>query len=218
MADSLLNLTAKTMPYELKPLPFDKDLDGISKNTNAIHHGKLYKGYVDKANEVGEELGKLRDEIVAGTARGGNTTFSKLRALKLGETFAVNGIYIHECLFGALGGEGDYVKAPELSASISDKWGSVENFQKYFGECAMAARGWAVLAWDLHEKKLKQYNGDMHDHAVWGCIPVLALDVYEHAYFIDHGSDRKAYIQAFWRNIDWIKAEKIYLKARAVRL
>ena len=207
------------MPYELKPLPFDKDLDGISKKTNDIHHGKLYRGYVDKANEVGDELGKLREEIVAGTppagGPGGNTTYSKLRALKLGETFAVNGIYLHEWFFGALGGDGDYKKAPEISAAISEKWGSVENFQKYFDECAMAARGGAVLAWDLHEQKLKQYNGDVHDHAVWGCIPIIALDVYEHAYFIDHGSDRKSYIQAFWKNLNWEMLEERYKKVRA---
>ena len=202
--------------YSIKPLPFDKDLDGISKKTNDIHHGKLYKGYVDKANEVSDELGKLRDEIIAGTAPGGNTTYSKLRALKLGETFAVNGIYLHEWFFGALGGDGDYAKAPELSVAIVEKWGSVENFQKYFGECAMAARGWAVLAWDLHEKRLKQYNGDVHDHAVWGCIPLIALDVYEHAYFIDHGSDRKAYIAAFWKNLNWEVLEGMFNKIKTL--
>lgn len=196
--------------YLIKPLPFNKDLDGISKKTNDIHHGKLYKGYVDKANEVGEELGKLREEIVGGTGSGGNTTYGKLRALKLGETFAVNGIYLHEWFFGALGGDGDYKKAPELTGAISEKFGSVDNFIKYFSECAMAARGWAVLVWDLHEKKLKQYNGDFHDHAVWGCIPIIALDVYEHAYFIDHGSDRKAYIAAFWKNLNWEVLEGWY--------
>ena len=212
--------------YSIKPLPFDKELDGISKKTNDIHHGKLYKGYVDKANEVGEELGKLRNEIVAGNppaggpgglpAQAGNTTYSKLRALKLGETFAVNGIYLHEWFFGVLGGDGDYSKAPEFSTAISEKFGSMENFIKYFGECAMAARGWAVLAWDLHEKRLKQYNGDTHDHAVWGCIPILALDVYEHAYFMDHGSDRKAYLAAFFKNLNWEALEEVYNKARVI--
>lgn len=202
--------------YQVKPLPFDKELEGISKKTNEIHHGKLYKGYVDKANEVSEELNKLRDEIIADAAPGGNTTYSKLRALKLGETFAVNGIYLHEWFFGVLGGDGDYKKAPELSAAISEKFGSVDNFIKYFGECAMAARGWAVLAWDLHEKRLKQYNGDTHDHAVWGCIPIIALDVYEHAYFIDHGSDRKAYIAAFFKNLNWEIAEELFRKAGAI--
>ncbi len=211
--------------YEAKPLPFDKELEGISKKTNEIHHDKLYTGYVNKANEISDELGKLRDEIVAGLpagkagkAPGGNATFSKLRGLKLGETFAVSGVYMHEWFFGLLGGDGDYKKAPELSAAISEKWGSVEDFIKYFSECAMAARGWAVLAWDLHEKKLKQYNGDAHDHAVWGCIPILVCDVYEHAYFIDFGSDRKAYIEAFFKNLNWETANELYKKFSAISL
>ncbi len=202
--------------YEAKPLPFKKELDGISSKTNEIHHDKLYTGYVNKANEVSEELGKLRGEIVAGKAPGGNATYSKLRALKLGETFAVNGIYLHEWFFNILGGDGDFKKAPELSTAISEKWGTVENFIKYFSECAMAARGWAVLAWDLHEKRLKQYNGDAHDHAVWGCIPVIVCDVYEHAYFIDHGSDRKTYLEAFFKNLNWEAVEEMYKKAKAI--
>jgi Fe-Mn family superoxide dismutase len=211
--------------YKVKPLPFNKELDGISRKTNEIHHDKLYTGYVNKANEIGDELVKLREEIIADDAAGGlpsgkagNPTYSKLRALKLGETFAVNGIYLHELFFDLLGGDGDYEKSPELSAAISEKWGSVENFIKYFSECAMAARGWAVLTWDLHEKELKQYNGDAHDHAVWGCIPILACDVYEHAYFIDHGSDRRAYLAAFFKNLNWEAAENIFKKVRAFSL
>jgi len=208
------------MPYEIKPLEFDPELEGISKKTNETHHDKLYAGYVNKANEIGEKLSKLRSEIVAdkAEAKTANTTYSELRALKLGETFAVNGIYLHEWFFGLLGGKGESAEAPELAAEINEKWGSVDNFIKYFSECATAARGWAVLAWDLHERKLKQYNGDAHDHAVWGCIPVIALDVYEHAYFIDHGSDRRAYLAAFWKNLNWKKANELFLKAKAIEL
>lgn len=199
-------------------MPFEGNLDGISQKTNDIHHDKLHKGYVDKANEIGDELVKLRDEIISGVPQVGNTTYSKLRGLKLGETFAVNGIYLHEWFFGALGGDGDYSKSPELSAAISAKWGSVDNFIKYFSECAMAARGWAILSWDLHENRLKQYNGDAHDHAVWGCIPIIALDVYEHAYFIDHGSDRRAYLAAFWKNLNWSVLENNFVKIKSVVL
>jgi Fe-Mn family superoxide dismutase len=204
--------------YEIKPLPFNPELDGISKKTNEIHHDKLYTGYVNKANEISEKLGKLREEIIADKAPGGNQTYSDLRGLKQSETFAVNGIYLHEWFFGVLGGDGDYKKAPELSAALLEKFGSVENFMKYFGECAMASRGWAILAWDLHEQKLKQYNGDIHNRAVWGCVPVLVLDVYEHAYFIDHGSDRKAYIQAYFKNLNWEAAESLFKKASVLSL
>lgn len=200
--------------YEQKPLK-TKFSGKISEKTMGIHHGKLYKGYVDKGNEVGEKLGKLRKEIIAGTAPGGNATYSELRALKDSETFAANGVYLHENYFDILGSDGDWSKAPELSAAISEKWGSVEDFMKYFTECAMAARGWAILAWNPYEAKLMQYNGDAHNHGgVWGCIPIIACDVYEHAYFIDFGSDRKSYITEFFAKLDWEMADEIYKKAK----
>jgi Fe-Mn family superoxide dismutase len=194
--------------YEEEPLKFTRELEGISKKTIDIHHDKLYAGYVKKANEINEKLVQLRKEA------SGNQTYSELRALKQGETFAVNGVYLHEHYFDVLGGDGAYEKAPELSKAISDKWGSVEEFIKYFTECGMAARGWALLVWDTKAGELKQYNGDAHNQgSVWGCIPVIVLDVYEHAYFLDYGSDRKAYIDDFWKNFNWEAAEGLYKEA-----
>ncbi len=216
-----------------KPLPFKK-LNGISEKTLEIHHDKLYVGYVKKVDEIEEKLGKLRDEIIAGTAPGGNATYSELRALKDAETFAVNGVYLHEWYFDVLGVPvpdidtglgregtegGAYSKAPELSKAISEKWGSVENFMRYFSECGMASRGWSLLVWDTKRGRLMQYNGDAHNQGgVWGCLPIIVLDVYEHAYFIDFGSDRKAYIEAFWRNLNWSAAEALFLTVRNVKL
>jgi Fe-Mn family superoxide dismutase len=199
---------------DTKPLKFDK-LDGISDKTLAIHHDKLYAGYVKKVGEVNKELADLR---TSGEAAG-NATYSKLRALKDAETFAVNGVYLHEWYFDVLGGDGNTAHAPELSKALEEKWGSVQDGLQYFSECAMAARGWSVLCWDIKAGRLKHYNADAHNQGgVWGCIPIIVLDVYEHAYFIDFGSDRKAYIEAFWKNFDWTAAEELYLKARQVTL
>ncbi len=204
---------------EPKPLPFSKELDGISAKTLAIHHDKLYAGYVAKNNEVREQLRALSTEIIAGTAPGGNATFSALRGLKEAETFATNGVYLHEWYFDVLGGTGDAGVAPELSKAIAEKWGSVGGGVKYFSECAMASRGWAVVAWDTKVGRLKQYNGDAHNQGgVWGCLPIIVLDVYEHAYFIDFGSDKKAYIEAFWRNFNWQVAEQTFLKCREFKI
>jgi len=200
------------MAYEIKPLN-KKEVSGISEKTMAIHHGKLYAGYVNKSNEI---LQKLKDLRASGKAEG-NTTYSELRSLKDAETFAINGVYLHENYFDLLGGDGDWSKAPELSAAMVKKWGSVETIVSWFSVCAMAARGWSVLCWDPKIGELRHYNGDAHNQGgVWGCIPIIALDVYEHAYFIDHGSDRKAYIEAFWKNLDWAKAEETYKKAKVI--
>ncbi len=198
-----------------KPLPFDQEkLDGISAKTLAIHHDKLYAGYVAKDQEIGDKLVALGK---SGQFEG-NGTYSELRALKDAETFATNGIYLHEWYFDVLGGSGNWSDAPELAKALEAKWGSMEDGLKYFSACAMAARGWSVLCWDVKDQSLRHYNGDAHNQGgVWGCLPIIVLDVYEHAYFIDFGSDKKAYIAAFWKNFNWAKAEELYLKARDVR-
>ena len=210
---------------ETKPLPFDaKKLKGISEKTIMIHHDKLYAGgYVAKSNEISEKLKALREKIISGE-ESGNQIYSLLRGLKQGETFAVNGSYLHEWYFAVLGGpstdSGQATKdAPELSRAISEKWGSVENFIKYFTECGLAARGWAILVWDPKQGNLMQYNADAQNQGgIWGAIPIIALDVYEHSYFIDFGADRKAYIKAFFENLNWAAAEEFYLKARKITL
>ena len=95
----------------------------------------------------------------------------------------------------------------------------LEAFIKYFSECAMAARGWSVLAWDTRESRLWIYNADAHNQGgVWGALPIIVLDVYEHAYFMDYGADRKAYLKAFWKNFNWSAANDLYKRASSIRL
>ncbi len=190
-----------------KPLPFSKDLDGISKKTIEIHHDKLYVGYVNKSNEIAEKLSVIsKQEKIEG-----NATYSELRALKDAETFANNGVYLHEDYFGSLGGDGKLDATGTLSKALVEKWGSVEQFVKYFSACAMCSRGWTILTWDVRQKKLRIFNGDVHNQGgVWGALPVLALDVYEHAYFIDYGSDRKSYIESYFKNLNWKFAQDAF--------
>ncbi len=196
------------MKTETKPLPF-KNLTGISDKTTAIHHDKLYAGYVNKLNEVSEKLVAINESGAGLDAA--NQTYSELRALRDAETFAANGVYLHEYYFDGLGGSGE--AHGTLVEALKEKYGSLEKFVAFFSATAMAVRGWAVLCWDTQAKKLKIYGCDAHNQGgVWGCIPILVLDVYEHAYFIDYGSDRKAYISDWWKNLNWSKANEIYSK------
>lgn len=193
------------MKTESKPLGFTS-LTGISDKTITIHHDKLYAGYVAKKNEITDKLLPL---MRGGDVTSANQSYSELRALKDGETFATNGVYLHEWYFDVLGGNG--VAEGALADALKAQYGSLENFMSYFSACGMAARGWVVLCWDMKEKELRVYTGDAHNQGgVWGCLPILVLDVYEHAYFIDFGSDRKAYIGEFWKNLNWAKANELY--------
>src|SRR3990167_4684044 len=193
--------------YEPKPLPFKKALIGISEKTLAIHHDKLYQGYVNKKNEIGDKLYEFshgkKDLSLA------NQSYSELRALKDGETFAVNGVYLHEYYFNILGGGGKPSGA--LADALAEKYGPLDNFLNYFKACGIAARGWAVLCWDTHGADLQIYTGDAHNQGgVWGAIPIIVLDVYEHAYFIDYGSDRAKYIDDYFANLNWEAANAVY--------
>ncbi|MBU0646140.1 superoxide dismutase [Patescibacteria group bacterium] len=198
--------------YEAKPLPFDQDLEGISKKTLEIHHDKLYQGYVNKLKEVATKLSQS-DSLFESA----NQTFSDLRGLRDGETFAANGVYLHEYYFQALGGDG--VPQGPLADDLAAKWGSIEKFIAYFTASGLAARGWVVLCRDLQLERLKVYSCDAHNQGgVWGCLPILVLDVYEHAYFMDFGADRKAYINSFFKNLNWDRLNSLYEKAKSISL
>src|SRR3989344_2072546 len=134
---------------EFKQLNYDADsLKGISQKTVEIHHGKLYKDYVDKSNEIKDKLGPIAK---SGKAEG-NQTYSELRSLKNGESFANNGVYLHENYFAVLGGDG--VPRGEIVTKLAEKYGSFDNFKNYFSACGRGAWGWEVLVWKKREKKL----------------------------------------------------------------
>jgi Fe-Mn family superoxide dismutase len=193
------------MDYQIKPLPFKNKLIGISEKTMEIHHDKLYAGYVAKMNEVNTKLIGLRENDEVKNAA--NQSYSEIRALRMGETFATNGVYLHESYFDCLGGDGK--PAGSLADAISSNWGSVEKFIGVFSAAGISVRGWVVLCYDLRAMELKIFGCDSHNQGgVWGCLPIIVLDVYEHAYFIDYGSDRKKYIADFWKNLDWKAVDK----------
>jgi Fe-Mn family superoxide dismutase len=192
----------------IREMPFKGAQGSISDKTLEIHHDKLYLGYAKKKDEIQDKLNSLSAEGLTAS----NQTYSELRGLKDGETFAVNGTYLHEWYFENMGGEGDITG--EVTDALAKDFGDVEKFQQVFTACGMAARGWVVLAWDTHDQALRIYTGDAHNHGgVWGAIPLLVLDVYEHAYFIDFGSDRKTYIDEFFKHINWEEVNKRFLEA-----
>jgi Fe-Mn family superoxide dismutase len=180
-------------PRELKPAL--RELDGISRTTIDAHY-RLYQGYVAKRNEI---LGKL-DEVDLSTA---NQVYSDLRALKVDLSFAIGGIKNHELYFEHLGGHGGE-PAGVFAALVRRDFGSVDAWRADLKATGLAGRGWAWTAYDWDEGRLFNYIGDAQNtFPVWNATPLVALDVYEHAYFIDFQTDRASYIEAFFANLDW---------------
>ena len=178
---------------ELKPELYE--LDGISRATIEAHY-KLYQGYVAKRNEI---LGKL-DGVDLASA---NQTYSELRELKVELTFAVGGIKNHEIYFEHLGGNGGD-PGGIFADLVKRDFGSIADWKADLKATGLAGRGWAWTAYDWDEGRLFNYIGDAQNtFPIWNATPLVALDVYEHAYFMDYATDRSAYIDAFFNNLDY---------------
>ncbi len=187
----------------VKPLKY-KHLPGLSEKQLSEHHDILYAGYVKKINEIWTKL-KSADLSSA------NATYSDLRELKVEETFALNGVKLHEGYFDNMGG--DSKPSGDINAWIEEDFGSYDAWQQEFKALGIAARGWVVLAIDIEDGKLHNYVCDVHNQGgIWGSIPLLILDVYEHAYFIDYATSRKAYIESFMKIINWQFVNEIIKK------
>jgi len=178
---------------ELKPELYE--LDGISRATIEAHY-KLYQGYVGKRNEI---LARL--DGVDTTAA--NQVYSEIRALKVDLTFAIGGIKNHEIYFEHLGGGGGDPTGL-IGDLIERDFGSFQDWRTDLKATGMAGRGWAWTAYDWDEGRLFNYVGDAQNtYPIWNATPLVALDVYEHAYFLDYQTDRASYIDAFFDNLDW---------------
>jgi len=192
------------MPFTVKELPFGYDaLTGISRKTLEVHHDRLYAGYVNKRNEIAAALPRADRSKAA-------QTYSEFRSLKLEETFNADGQILHELYFDCLGGDGQPKGA--VVEKIKEDFGSTEAFIEDVTATAMAARGWAVTAYDPSDGKIHNYLCDVHNQGgVWGAVPLFTIDSYEHAYFMDYGSDRMSYIKALWKNVRWEEIDRRFL-------
>jgi superoxide dismutase, Fe-Mn family len=207
------------MPWdELKPRKFEafeKDLDGISRQTMEDHY-KLYEGYCKKSNECRKVLTEFDyDEIE------GNQVYSPLRAVSVDYTFALLGYKNHDLYFGHLGGDGGDPTG-RFADKVEDEYpGGVEMWQKAVRKAASAARGWVMVGFDLNDGSVFNYIMDTQNlWAVYNMVPVLALDVYEHAYVRDFGATpdgRKEYVEAFFRNLNWDHVNRQLEQAEAAK-
>jgi Fe-Mn family superoxide dismutase len=178
---------------ELKPALLE--MDGISRASVEAHY-KLYEGYVNKRNEILKKLGDV--DLSAA-----NQVFSDVRALKVDLTFALGGVKNHEIYFEHLGGGGGNPDGA-IGELVARDFGSVEAWRADLKATGMAGRGWAWTAYDWDEQRLFNYVGDaQNSFPIWNATPLVALDVYEHAYFLDYQTDRAGYIEAFFRNLEW---------------
>jgi|SRR3989344_1857447 len=192
--------------HNLKPIPNKEKIKCISQQVVEWHHQKHHKGYVDKRNEIEERL-KAADKTKA------NPNHSDFGELKRRETFNASGMILHEIYWDVLGGSGDFDKNSKIIKKIIQDFSSFESWKEDFIAVSKSSLGWAVLCYDPSDKKLHNYLTDFHNNGVViGSMPLLALDVFEHAYYHDYGPDRAKYIDEFLKNINWKAVEEKFVK------
>ncbi|MGL5574915.1 MAG: superoxide dismutase [Sarcina sp.] len=173
-------------------------------------HLKLYKGYVAKVNDISKA--SKDSEAYSGS----NPTFSAMRCLKVAETFALNGVVLHELYFENISCSNDCKSNPDskMAKLIDEQYCGQKYFMDYLKQVALSVRGWAVVAIDKLTKRLRIIGIDAHDvGSLWCAVPLLVIDVYEHAYFMDFGTDRGKYLDTVFESINWSVVEERVINA-----
>jgi Fe-Mn family superoxide dismutase len=185
------------MDLQMRPLTLDASkLDGLSPRLVASHHENNYAGAVKRLAAIRLQLGQL-DWSAA--------PVYLVNGLKREELIAANSAWLHELYFDGLGGDG---RLPDngLAIVIERDFGSVDRWRAEFMALAKAmggGSGWALLTWSAREARLLNQWAADHTHLLAGATPILALDMYEHAYHLDFGAKAAAYVDAFMKNVKW---------------
>lgn len=188
------------MPYAAKDYGKLVGMEGFSE-TLLKNHFTLYQGYVTNTNKVLDTLDQMTKD--------GKTAAPEFAELKRRLGWEFNGMRLHELYFENLGGKGGIDKNGNLAKKMTDSFGSVEAWEKDFRATgAMRGIGWVVLYQDPASGRLINFWINEHDvsHPA-GCIPLLIMDVFEHAFMIDYGLKKADYIESFFKNINWPAVE-----------
>jgi len=188
---------------EITAIPFAHQTEVVSKKL-FDEHIKLYQGYVDKTNEISLKLAASTAAELAAA----NATYSMYRGLKRGESFALDGVILHELYFQNLAVENSPI-GHRTNSLMERNWSGFDGWKAAFTASAKTARGWCILAYEQRSQSCRNIVLDSHDDGlVCGAYPLLVLDMYEHAYILDYGIDKAAYIDRFIADIPWSVVEK----------
>ena len=197
------------MKYRIKQIQCRPwTLNGLSPKLIESHYENNYGGAMRRLNAITEQLASLDF---------GNTPGHVLNGLKREELVALNSTLLHELYFASLGGDGQPTKG--MSQVLAEHFGSLERWRSEFramGYALGGGSGWVLLTYVPRDGRLINQYASEHSQAVASGVPILALDMYEHAYHMDFGANARAYVDTFFRNIDWAALQTRYEDARQV--
>jgi Fe-Mn family superoxide dismutase len=200
---SALAQGAPKVEYAVKPLPFDPGkVEGLSEKLLLSHHQNNYSGAVKRLNAITEQLAGL-DMATA--------PVFVVNGLKREQLIAANSMIIHELYFDSLNGGGDPSGA--LAEAITRDFGSLARWKAEFaatGKALGGGSGWVLLSYSPHDKRLINTWAADHTMTLAGGRPILALDMYEHAYQMDYGAKAASYVDVFMQGIRWSNAAALF--------
>lgn len=194
--------------HKLPPLPYPYDAlePYIDQKTMKIHHDKHHLSYVEGLNKA---------ELALQTARK-NGQFDLIKHWERELAFNGAGHYLHTLFWTIMSPQGGGKPTGELAEAINRAFGSFEQFQQQFSAAAekVEGGGWAIAVWSPRSRRIEILQAEKHQNlSQWDVIPLLALDVWEHAYYLKHQNDRAAYIKDWWHVVNWDEVSKRYLAA-----
>ncbi len=184
----------QALPARLAAIP------GLSEKLLTSHHQNNYGGAVRRLNQISDQLAGLDPPAVPGF---------QLNGLKREELLAWNSMILHELYFAGLGQP--VRPGPVLALAIERDFSSAARWQAEFaamGKALGGGSGWVLLSWSPRDRRLVNQWAADHSMGLAGATPLLALDMYEHAYAIDYGANAGAYVDAFMKAIDWREADR----------
>ncbi|MEC5182736.1 Fe-Mn family superoxide dismutase [Cryobacterium sp. MP_3.1] len=179
----------------------------ISGTIMELHHSKHHQAYVTGANTALAQLAEARDS--------GSLVY--VNKLEKDLAFNLGGHVNHSIFWTNMSPNGGDKPAGELASAIDDFFGSFDKFQAHFAATAMGVQGsgWSVLAWDsIGQRLIIQQFFDQQANFAAGTVPILMLDVWEHAYYLDYQNVRADYVKAFWNIVDWENVQARFVAAR----
>ena len=188
------NLSTYTLPdlgYEYSDLE-----PCVSAEALELHHDKHHRAYVDGANVTLNDLGEARK----------TGDYSTLNQLQRNLAFHVSGHVLHSMLWNVMAPNAGSKPGPYLTQAIEKSFGSFDNMIKQMSECALGVQGsgWASLAWDpVSRRLLVEQVHDHHGNIGNASLPVLVLDMWEHAYYLQYRNDKARWVSAFWEIVNW---------------
>lgn len=179
----------------------------ISGRIMELHHDKHHKAYVDGANTALAKLAEARDA----------NDFANVNKLQKDLAFNLAGHVNHTIFWTNLSPDGGDKPTSELASAIDDHFGSFDKFRAHFtaASAGIQGSGWGALVWDsLGEKLLVQQYYDHQGNFATGTVPLLLLDMWEHAFYLDYVNVKADYIKAFWNIADWGNVQSRFDTAR----